>query len=240
MLKESRNLIWNSGTQEKTGYTRLSCQKSVKSVDDSSQTILAIETSSTQGSVALWHAGEIVFSASCGAGRSHSSQLFGTLERALEAVPGGGRVERIAVGLGPGSYAGVRIAISAATGFALATGAELLGLPSAVALGEGEYVALGDARRESYSFTLVRGGECVEGPLLLSAEELARKLAGRACPVIASEEIGAVIPAALELRYPCAERLARLAAGGRSIVARGSLEPIYLREPHITQPKGNA
>ena len=204
----------------------------LKSVD-LHRTTLAIETSTHQGSVAVLHEGRIVFSESCGAGRSHSSLLFGVLERALKAAP----IERIAVGLGPGSYAGVRIAISAATGLALATGVELVGLPSIVALGEGEYVALGDARRESYYFTRVREGECVEGPVLLSAAELGQKLAGSSVPVIASEEIGAVIPAAIQFCFPCAERLARLAAAGRSIIARGDLEPIYLRPPHITVAK---
>ena len=206
-------------------------------MEPSSQTTLAIETSTHQGSVAVLHEGQIAFSESCGAGRSHSSLLFSVLERALRAVPEGARIDQIAVGLGPGSYAGVRIAIAAATGFALATKAELVGLPSIVALGEGEYVALGDARRESYYFALVRDGECVEGPLLLSAEELAQKLARCPVPVVASEELGAVIPGAIEFRYPCAERLARLAAAGRSIMARGDLQPIYLREPHITTAK---
>ena len=167
-------------------------------------TILAIETSTHQGSVAVLHEGRIVFSESCGAGRSHSSLLFAVLERALQAVPEPARIDQIAVGLGPGSYAGVRIAISAATGLALATGAELVGLPSIAALGEGEYVALGDARRETYYFARVRDGECVEGPVLLSAEELAQKLAGCSVPVLASEEIAAVIPAAIEFCYPCA------------------------------------
>ncbi|MEI7958384.1 MAG: tRNA (adenosine(37)-N6)-threonylcarbamoyltransferase complex dimerization subunit type 1 TsaB [Verrucomicrobiota bacterium] len=200
-------------------------------------TILAIETSTHQGSVAVLHEGRIVFSESCGAGRSHSSLLFAVLERALQAVPEPARIDQIAVGLGPGSYAGVRIAISAATGLALSTGAELVGLPSIAALGEGEYVALGDARRETYYFARVRDGECVEGPVLLSAEELAQKLAGCSVPVLASEEIAAVIPAAIEFCYPCAERLAKLAAEARSITARGDLEPIYLREAHITVAK---
>jgi len=200
-------------------------------------TILAIETSTHQGSVALLHQGVILFSESCGAGRSHSSLLFGVLERALQAVPEGRSIDQIAVGLGPGSYAGVRIAISAATGLALATGVELVGLPSLVALAEGEYVAIGDARRETFYFTHVRSGECVEGPLLLSDAALAEKLAACGLPVFASEEISAQLPVPHELRYPSAEHLARLAAEGRAIIARGNLEPIYLREPHITQPK---
>jgi len=200
--------------------------------------ILAIETSSHQGSVALLaDDGTLLFNESCGAGRSHSSLLFGVLERALQAVPEGRSIDQIAVGLGPGSYAGVRIAISAATGLALATGVELVGLPSLVALAEGEYVAIGDARRETFYFTHVRSGECVEGPLLLSDAALAEKLAACGLPVFASEEISAQLPVPHELRYPSAEHLARLAAEGRAIIARGNLEPIYLREPHITQPK---
>ena len=77
-------------------------------------TTLAIETSTHQGSLALLHRGEMIFSESCGAGRSHSSLLFAVLERALKALPEGSRIDLIAVGLGPGSYAGVRIAIAAA------------------------------------------------------------------------------------------------------------------------------
>lgn len=201
-------------------------------------TTLAIETSTHQGSIALMHGGNILFSESCGAGRSHSSLLFAVLERALQAVPEGARIDQIAVGLGPGSYAGVRIAIAAATGFAIATGAELVGLPSIVALSEGDYVALGDARRASYYYARVSEGECVEGPTLFTAEQWAEKSQGNTLPILASEEIAGLEPApAIQLVYPNAERLARLAAQGRSIVARRDLEPIYLREPHITQPK---
>lgn len=199
--------------------------------------LLAIETSTHQGSAALLRDGHLLFNESCGAGRSHSSLLFSTLERALATIPQGERLSHLAVGLGPGSYAGVRIAISAATGLALATGAELLGLPSTAALAEGEYIAVGDARRASFSFTHVRGGECVEGPLLFSAAELAEKLTAYSCPVYTSEALDATLPITPELVYPSAERLARLAAQGHSIVARGDLEPIYLREPHITAPK---
>jgi hypothetical protein len=36
---------------------------------------------------------------------------------------------------------------------------------------------------------------------------------------------------------PRASKLALLAAAGRGIVARDDLEPLYLREPHITKPR---
>ena len=196
-------------------------------------TILAIETSTGQGSVALLTDGDVRFAESCAAGRSHSSQLFAVLERALSTgIP----IDQVVVGLGPGSYAGVRIAISAAIGYHVASRAELIGIPSIVTLDDGEYVALGDARRESFYFALVRSGECVEGPLLVSVAGLADKLTETSnLPVFASELLPGVPD--VQLRYPCAERLGRLAFAGKSIVARGRLEPIYLRDPHITQAK---
>ena len=40
-----------------------------------------------------------------------------------------------------------------------------------------------------------------------------------------------------QIAFPSAETIAAFAAQGRGIVATGALEPIYLREPHITKPK---
>ena len=57
-------------------------------------------------------------------------------------------VERIVVGTGPGSFAGIRSALAFAQGYALATNCEVLGLPSACALaGEGRIAVIGDARQ---------------------------------------------------------------------------------------------
>jgi len=195
--------------------------------------ILAIDTSTPRGSVALWQDGAITFQETFEAGRSHSSVLFTVLERALA---NGVKPDVIAIGLGPGSYAGARIAISAAIGLSVAMGSALVGLPSIVALEDGDYIAVGDARRETFYFALVRAGECVEGPQLMTREELLGKLQKTSgLPVFASEVVSAAPDAVL--RYPSAVRLVHLAAENRSIIARGNLEPIYLRPPHITQPK---
>jgi tRNA threonylcarbamoyl adenosine modification protein YeaZ len=180
--------------------------------------------------VALFREGEIVFSHSFVADRSHSAELFEVIERALAPDL---RPERIVVGLGPGSYAGVRIAIAAAIGLSVATGAELVGVASVAALEEGEYVALGDARREAYSYAHVRDGEMVTGPMLITREEAEKRLGG--VPVFSSEELGM---AGVEIRFPSVDRIGKLGVEGRSIHARGVLEPIYLREPHITVAKG--
>jgi tRNA threonylcarbamoyladenosine biosynthesis protein TsaB len=190
---------------------------------------LALETSTPRGGVALFRDGVLIFSESFTADRSHSSELFAVIERALapEARPG-----QIVVGLGPGSYAGVRIAIAAAIGLSVATGAELIGIPSVVALGEGKYVALGDARRGGYYAALIDDGEMAAHPILLTREELETRLGGLHTPAYSSENLE--LPG-VEIRYPRVDRLGRLAVAGRGIHSRGALAPIYLREPHITE-----
>ena len=197
---------------------------------------LAIDTSSTRGSVAVVEEnGPVLFSEQFTADRTHSSLLFACLERALKVAP---RCARLAVGLGPGSYSGVRIALSAALGMQLGMGAALCGIPSIVALEtvEPEYQVIGDARRGTFYFARVRAGKCGEGPLLLTAEELRGRLAASSLPVFAIEPVPEFPEAAL--CRPSAEKLARLAEQGHGTGdADRPLEPIYLREPHITQPR---
>lgn len=217
-------------------------------------TTLAIDTSTNHGSVALLADGELLLDETFSADRSHTATLFAVLERAValtgsSGVPAAGRdlsgwkdaaprIDCVAVGLGPGSYAGVRIAIAAAIGLELGIGARLVGLPSVAALAteERNYLAIGDARRETFYFTRVEDGVCVEGPLLTSEAELRERLTTQAAlPVFTSVALPA-FPAA-QIALPSATRLARLTAAGRGITAIGDLEPIYLREPHITLPK---
>jgi tRNA A37 threonylcarbamoyladenosine modification protein TsaB len=132
----------------------------------------------------------------------------------------------------------VRIAIAAALGFELALGAKLVGLPSIVAVDTDarDYLAIGDARRETFYFTHVVDRVCVDPPRLVTEgelRELLETLPTQPCftgtPLTAFPSAQSVPPSAIVL--------ARLAAEGRSIVATGELEPIYLREAHITTPK---
>lgn len=197
--------------------------------------VLAIDTSTPRGSVALLADAAVVFEERFIADRSHSASLFPALEKARALVE---RVDQVVVGLGPGSYAGVRIAIAAALGLELSLGAKLAGVPSVAALDVAarEYVVIGDARRETFYFTRVAEGVCAEGPLLATAEELAARLAGcRELPLYATADVPGF--SAAEIVHPSAAILARLATSGRGIVATGDIEPIYLREPHITAPK---
>lgn len=198
-------------------------------------TILAIDTSTDHGSVALLTGGEMRLDETFVADRIHSSTLFAVLERAVALAP---RVDQVVIGLGPGSYAGVRIAIATAIGLELGIGAELVGIPSVAALetDAADYIAIGDARRETFYFTRVADGVCTEGPLLATEAELRERLGAHpALPVFTTVAL-AGFPAAL-IALPSAARIARLADAARGITATGDLEPIYLREPHITPPK---
>jgi tRNA threonylcarbamoyladenosine biosynthesis protein TsaB len=210
---------------------------------------LALETSTPHGSVAVHDGAALLFSEGFVSERGHSSLLFPLLQAALASVP---RVEQIAVGLGPGSYAGVRIAIATGMGLALTLGVPLVGIPSVAALtGESKYVAIGDARRETWYWTKVAGGICLEGPLLLEDAEFRERLAATDWPILSTELLPEVRSAGVPPRVavgetptlrtrvatPSAETIAAFGAQGRGIVATGALEPIYLREPHITKPK---
>ena len=195
---------------------------------------LAIDTSTNRGSVAVLIDGELKMDEQFTSERSHSSSLFVVLEKVREIAP---RVDRIVIGLGPGSYAGVRISIAAALGIQLTQGAELVGIPSVAALetDASRYIAIGDARRETFYWTDINEGACIEGPLLLTEAELRERLPANTLPVFVGESL-AISPEA-QIALPSAAILARLGAADRGIVARNDLEPIYLREPHITQPK---
>jgi tRNA threonylcarbamoyladenosine biosynthesis protein TsaB len=198
---------------------------------------LAIDTSTTRGSVALLSGGILQLEEDFVADRSHSASLFCVLERARALIPGQ-HLDQVAIGLGPGSYAGVRIAIAAAIGLEFGLGAALVGIPSAAALEteEPHFLVIGDARRETFYFTRVENGICREGPLLATESDLRARIAARSeLPVFTSVPIPEFPDAHLAL--PSAVKIARIAAEGIGTPMTGDLEPIYLREPHITKPR---
>lgn len=197
--------------------------------------ILALEMSSAQGSIALRDDGEVLQEWKFPADRKHSGAFFESVHLCLDRF---GKPEEIVVGLGPGSYAGVRIAIATALGLRSATAAKLAGLPSICALevAAREYCVVGDARRQSFFFARIENGRLVNGPVLESEAELGARLKQIVVPVYASEEL--LKFSAVRLAYPSAGRLAELAANqADEITDVESLEPIYLRPPHITVPK---
>jgi len=194
--------------------------------------VLALELSSAVGSIGFYEEGGGRDLKVFPADRKDSGLFYENLQAMPEIF---GKPDVIVVGLGPGSYAGVRIAIATAIGLKAAWGARLLGLPSICALEREEYVALGDARRNSFFFAHVVQGHCAEGPTLATAEALREKLREwQHLPAVAPEPLPQFEN--IRVEHPSALRLAELA-----LAAEGgdeeTLAPIYLREPYITTPR---
>ena len=196
---------------------------------------LALELSTSRGSLA-WLDDEIEFTREWPNDRKNSAPFFENLQAVGRKF---GTPDTIAVGLGPGSYAGTRIAISAATGLQLSADARLIGYPSICAMESDaqEYCAIGDARRKSFFFARILKNQVIEGPTLFSELELEATLESvdLATPVFSSELLPQFHRAVIS--FPSALILATLAKDSGRSFCLPPLEPIYLREPHITMPK---
>ena len=197
--------------------------------------ILALELSTSRGSLA-WLDDEVELAREWPNDRKNSAAFFENLEAMTKKV---GNPECIVVGLGPGSYAGTRIAISAAIGLQVSSGARLIGFPSISVMecDADEYCVIGDARRKSFFFARIRGHEVLEGPMLYSESEMKGKLdeLDSTMPIFSSDSLPQFERVAIF--YPSALVLARVARESRRSFFSPPLEPIYLREPHITEPK---
>jgi tRNA threonylcarbamoyladenosine biosynthesis protein TsaB len=198
--------------------------------------ILALELSSARGSIALAESDKVVFDREWPNDRKNSGPFFEHLDEVQKQF---GKPDTIVVGLGPGSYAGTRIAISVAIGLQVASKARLIGYPSICAIDcdAPEYCVIGDARRNSFFYARVCDRDLAEGPALMSEAELRTKLAkvDKKMSIFTTEKLPQFERA--ELRYPAAKMLAQLAADSKRDFAQPPLEPMYLREPHITVPK---
>jgi tRNA threonylcarbamoyl adenosine modification protein YeaZ len=199
--------------------------------------ILAFEFSSTQRSVAVAMAdGKIVSAAS--AIPERTTRAFALIEEAF-AKSGIDRTEIdcIAVGLGPGSYTGVRIGISIAQGWQLARGVKLLGLSSIEAAAErarlnglkGHVTCVVDAQRQEFYVAVYDLSVAPARPIQSLHIETLAQVKERAAGgelLIGPEQS---LPRN-HLIFPDAATLAIVAAGRSDFLPGDKLEPIYLRE----------
>ncbi len=197
-------------------------------------TILALEFSSARRSAALARANGAVLAEAADQTGGRGTDALGLIGRVLkEANLSQEAVEVIAVGLGPGSYTGIRAAIAVAQGWQLARGTRLLGLSSLESLAAQAQaeklfgrvnLAIDAQRGEFYVATWeISGGQRREiAPLQIvpAAELAARRAAGEVC---AGPD--------LERRlFPTAATLAALASERADFLPGEKLEPVYLRE----------
>lgn len=185
-------------------------------------------------------------------GPQHTTALLGEVERAAEAAGGWGAVGRIAVGVGPGSFTGLRVGIATARALGLSQGLPLSGVGTLDALGRGlgevaegrDCLVVLDARRGEVAAALYAArGERRWGPALSLPEELGERIASLPEPALCGGS-GAVrfrqqltsrkveIPDDPDPVHRVAARhICALAAAMSGENESGSLAPNYLRPP---------
>lgn len=201
--------------------------------------ILAVDSSSPVASVAFLSiksgSAEILFEQNTPQARSDSSALFTGLESAVKAC---GRPDALCVGLGPGSYNGLRASIAAARGFATSLGLPLHAIPSPLAIDGPDtgFWTVGDARGGHYWVARVVAEAFAEKPVLLSPEDAITHIGSRALPVFSPAPLVGFDE--IVIATPSASRLAMLAQkNDPSYLVIPTPEPLYLKPPHITAPK---
>ena len=186
--------------------------------------ILALETATDPGSVALWH-DEIVIARSCPSARSNSETLLPlAIEILAEAGLGFADLDGIAFGAGPGSFTGLRVSCGVAQGLAVARDQPLLGIGTldAMALasgGERVIVAL-DARMGEVYFGVFEAG-VLQGEIGVYPPDAVPLPAtpgwtacgnGLAAYAALHERLATVVDTCLPEIMPSAEAIVRLAA----------------------------
>ena len=219
----------------------------------STDVILAIDTATPQGGVALWQADRLLVQALLSAPREHSKRLFGEIENALTATKlDRSQLSAVAVTIGPGSFTGLRIGLSAAKGICRALQIPLVAVSTLEALAARlpwatrPVCCVLDARRGEVYAGVYDTSEgtprCIEAPHPTSMSDLHVRwsdrdvlFTGDGVNLLNAEEQHAVLQIApAHLRAPDAGALAwlgmaRFRAGDIEDIAE--VEPKYLRIP---------
>lgn len=225
--------------------------------------ILAVETSTFTGSVALVEASveggtspslRVIGETTLQVSETHSSRLMPTIDRLLrETSLPMQKVQGIALGLGPGSFTGLRIAVSTVKGLAFALQVPVVGAPTLDVLANNiryastQVCPVLDARKKEVYAALFRGDgqghlRKVSEDWVLSPEDLCSRISGTTILLGNGTEVYGEIfkkrlgPRALfappELSFPRAVQVARLCLPG---FQRGetldlfAFTPIYIR-----------
>ena len=200
----------------------------------SKERALVLETSTDQFSVAYFQNRECVEFVVEQAGRGRNARMFPVVEKLLKRHA---RPEALLVGLGPGSYTGVRLGIACIQALAMAWGVPLGGQCSLCGLGLDTGWAVGDARRGRIYFARIENG-WLSAPVELVKEKKAAALIED--HLAAGEKVFTTdrspVVAGLEMALPGADRLGESCIG-RRLSTTISLEPIYLGTPFVTQPR---
>jgi tRNA threonylcarbamoyladenosine biosynthesis protein TsaB len=233
--------------------------------------LAAIDSSTALGSVALFEDGVLLAEECRRVSNAHGESLLPMMSALFERFGWTARdVTRWGVGVGPGSFTGLRIAVATAKGIALATGAELVGVTSLDALAHGSGASASDATDGASAaastgeavvsvvaggkgevFVQVRrGGARIFGPAHVRAAEVGARVSAvlgdaRVAVVgeMASQLDWSLLGARVRLVLAPPHDLPHASAVGRIALGRpaedaDTLEPVYVRPPEITPPRG--
>ncbi len=216
--------------------------------------ILAIDTALDACSAAVYDSAEsrLLAILSHDMRRGHAEALIPTIADTMTAAgldyP---ELDRIATTVGPGSYTGLRVGISAARGLAMATGKPCVGITTLAALCAPlieedpavPVVAAIDARHGNIYFQMTGAGQrvllsarhaSIEDAIQMITVGLVR-IVGPAAGLLAAKwpRDSTTPPATVDTRSkPSVEWVARLAAATEPV--RSPAKPLYLRAPDVT------
>ena len=218
--------------------------------------VVGFDTATADTAVCATRGGEVLHEELLGPAPNgsprHSTALLAEVERATTAAGGWEAVGQLAVGLGPGSFVGIRIGIATARGLAASTGLAVSGVCTLDALGQalGELagprrsrLAVIDARRgEVFAALYSPASERLWEPLVAAPAELAERVAGLPTAPLAAgsgavrfrDELASRGVDVAEDADPVHRVAARhVCALAEAAADRGAerLEPIYLRAP---------
>jgi tRNA threonylcarbamoyladenosine biosynthesis protein TsaB len=214
--------------------------------------ILALDSSTDVVTAAVARAeeraGRVVLTEISAPSRGASETLLPAAHGALDlAGKELDEVERILVGIGPGTFTGIRIALAAARSLALATGAALsknptlaaLAAPALLAAEEPNVLAVLDAKRRQVFAQRFTGEGARGGILGVTPEELAARLPAGDVSFVVGDGAARYREMLSSLGYlpPDASPLHRVTAVGHMLSADLSpvpareVVPLYVREP---------
>jgi len=214
--------------------------------------ILSIETSIPEASVALTIDGAISSQQEFESHRQQNKLLFPALKSVIAHLPSGKSPDLIIVGTGPGSYSGSRISIAAAQGLAIAYNCPVVGLCSflgTTTMAENQTAyAIGDARRDNYFIAEIQQNNTefnTGEPELLSLDHFCQKLSkidSSATPIFSFEKELPILHIANYFQDKSHAALLtktwlNLSPENQKALLKTPPQPAYLRAPFITKAK---